>query len=222
MNRFFLSALALCSFAMAPATAQEPAPAADPAAIAVFHDFPFPHPVSLILRKIDIATGEFGPVNINVASTDFAAGSGRIRVADDEATLHQFHAVVLEPGTYAMIGKTERIPEGNVVKAWLTCFPKGADIFTVEASDRVLVKAPTSMTFDPAHMQSQIEQFLKAGEAGQLEKDFAAVLAANPSFGGEYRTATPERAVAFKMQKSAADGIDCLKPGAAKGKIVAQ
>lgn len=204
----------------APALAADQAPAADKSGVVVFHDTPFVHPVSLLLRAIDPATGEFGAATIIVASTDFAAGSGRLHAAAEAATINQFHAAALAPGSYAMIGKIERIPDGDVVKVWSTCFPKGADIFTLAEGERVLVAAPMSMTFDVASMQSQLEQYLKAGEAGRLEQDFAAILAANPSFAGDYRAAAPVHSVSFKMTKSKGDEEPCLKPGAAKGKII--
>lgn len=190
-------------------------PAPDAAGIVLFHDMPFKHPVTLLLRPIDLETGAFGDATILVNATDFTAGSGRLRA---EGTVKQFHAATLAPGNYAVIGKIERIPNGAAVKVWTTCRPKDAEIFEMTPNGRVLVPAPVGMTFDPADMENQLQQFLKADEA-QLEKDLAAILAANPSFDGAYERVTPAQTVSFKSPRGAEE---CLKPGPAKGKITAK
>ena len=196
--------------------ATEVAPAAAPApqdGVAIFHDIPFKHPVTLLLRPIDPATGVFGETTLLVHSTDFAAGSGRLYA---EGTVKQFHAAELSPGHYAVVGKIERIPNGDTVKVWTTCRPKDAEIFEMPPLGYVLVPAPVGMTFDPAEMESQLQEFLKADDA-QLEQDLAAILSANPSFAGDYQRVTPSLTVAFKSPRGAEE---CLKPGPAKGKIV--
>jgi hypothetical protein len=190
-----------------------PAAPAPQDGVALFHDIPFKHPVTLLLRPIDPASGAFGETTLLVNATDFAAGSGRLHA---DGTVKQFHAAVLAPGTYAVIGKIERIPDGDVVKVWSTCRPKDAEIFEMKPNGRVLIAAPVGMTFDPAEMEGQLQQFLKADDA-QLEKDVAAILSANPSFAGDYERAAPALTVAFKSPRGAEE---CLKPGPAKGKIV--
>jgi hypothetical protein len=208
------AALTLQAAAAAPASAPEPATIETAAGIVIFHDMPFRHPVTLLLRAIDLRTGAFGETTLLIHSTDFAAGSGRLTA---EGTVKQFHAAVLAPGTYAAIGKIERIPaEDGVVKVLTTCRPKDAEIFEVTPGGRILAPAPVGMTGDVAHMEWQLQEFLK-GDDAQLEKDLAAILAANPSFGGDYQRAAPTQMVTFKMAKGAEE---CLKPGPAKGKIV--
>lgn len=206
-----LSILAAIFFLQAAETAPEAAPPQD--GVAIFHDIPFKHPVTLLLRPIDPATGVFGETTLLVHSTDFAAGSGRLRA---EGTVKQFHAAELAPGSYAVIGKIERIPDGDSVKVWTTCRPKDAEIFEMPPRGAVLVPAPVGMTFDPAEMEGQLQEFLKADDA-QLEKDLAAILSANPSFAGEYERVSPALTVAFKSPRGAEE---CLTPGPAKGKIV--
>jgi hypothetical protein len=216
------SLLAAFLFAAAPAEAAPP-PAQESAAedgIVVFHDIPFVHPVTLLLRAVDVETGAFGDVNLLVTPGEFAAGRGMLKAAEGAGTVKEFHAAELARGAYAMIGKIERIPDGDQVKIWTTCYPKGAQIFTVESAARLLVETPTTMTFDPALMQTQIEQYLKADSA-QMKKDFAAILAANPSFAGDYREEKPATAVSFKMAPSGSvEAEECIRPGKAKGKII--
>lgn len=195
------------------AEAAPAAPAPGEGGIAIFHDLPFKHPVTLLLRRIDPATGAFGETTMEISAGDFAAGSGRLH-ADD--TVKQFHAAILAPGTYAMIGKVERIPDGDTVKVWTTCRPKDAEIFEMKPNGRALVPAPVGMTFDPLEMEGQVQQFLKA-DGAQLEKDLAAILSANPSFAGDYERVQPALAVSFKSPRGAQE---CLKPGPAKGKII--
>lgn len=209
-----LAAALIMQTAEAAPVALKPAPAPSGDGIAIFHDLPFKHPVTLLLRSIDPATGVFGATTIFVNASDYAAGSGRLHA---EGTVKQFHAAVLAPGTYAVIGKVERIPDGDTVKVWTTCRPKDAEIFEMTPNGRAFVPAPVGMTFDPAEMDGQIQQFLKADDA-QLEEDLAAILAANPSFGGDYERVKPSQTVSFKSPRGAEN---CLKPGPAKGKIVA-
>jgi hypothetical protein len=198
------------------AAAAEPAPAIieTAAGVVMFHDMPFRHPVTLLLRAVDAKTGAFGETTLLVNADDFAAGSGRLHA---DGAVKQFHAAVLAPGTYAAIGKIERIPaDGDRVKVLTTCRPNDAEIFEVTPGGRVLAAAPVGMTGDVADMEWQLQQFLK-GDDAQLEKDLAAILAANPAFAGDYARATPTLNVKFKMAKGAEE---CLKPGPAKGKIV--
>lgn len=210
MLSFLAAVLALQAIEAAPASAP-----ASPDGVAIFHDIPFKHPVTLLLRPIDPASGAFGASTLFVDASDFAAGSGRLHA---EGTVKQFHAAVLAPGAYAVIGKIERIPEGDRVNVWTTCRPKDAEIFEMPPNGRVLVPAPTGMTFDPAEMEGQLRAFLKADDA-QLEKDLAAILSANPSFAGNYERPAPTLTVAFKSPRGAEE---CLKSGPAKGKIVAK
>lgn len=214
----------LATFLFAAAPVETAAPLAQESAAAdgtvVFHDIPFVHPVTLLLRAVDVETGAFGDVNLLVTPGEFAAGRGMLKAAEGAGTVKQFHAAVLAPGSYAVIGKIERIPAGDQMKIWTTCFPKGARIFTVENASHLLVEAPMTMTFDPALMQTQIEQYLKADSA-QMKKDFAAILAANPSFAGDYRETAPTLAVSFKSAPSGGvEEEECIRPGKAKGKII--
>lgn len=208
-----LTSLAAALFLQA---AAQPAPAIIETVdgIVIFHDMPFRHPVTLLLRAVDPHTGALGEATILVNASEFAAGSGRLHA---DGAVKQFHAAVLAPGTYAAIGKIERIPaEGGLVKVLTTCRPKDAEIFEVTPGGRLLAPAPVGMTGDVADMEWQLQEFLK-GDDAQLEKDLAAIIAANPSFAGDYERVEPTLNVKFKMAKGAED---CLKPGPAKGKIV--
>ena len=208
------AAFAAAFFLQAATVAPAPSIIETAAGIVIFHDMPFRHPVTLLLRAVDAKTGAFGETTILVNATDFAAGSGRLTA---EGTVKQFHAAVLAPGTYAVIGKVERIPaEDGVLKVATTCRPKDAEIIEVTPGARLLAAAPVGMTGDVADMEWQLQEFLK-GDDAQLEKDLAAILAANPAFAGDYQRAAPAQHVTFKMAKGAEE---CLKPGPAKGKIV--
>lgn len=214
MPASFAAALFLQAAAVEPAPAPAPSIIETAAGIVIFHDMPFRHPVTLLLRAVDAKTGAFGETTILVNASDFAAGSGRLHA---DGAVKQFHAAILAPGTYAAIGKIERIPaEAGVEKVLTTCRPKDAEIFEVTPGGRILAPAPVGMTGDVADMEWQLQEFLK-GDDAQLEKDLAAILAANPSFAGDYARAAPAQHVAFKMAKGAEE---CLKPGPARGKIV--
>lgn len=214
MLTLFAAAFFFQAAAAAPTGAGGPTTIETAAGIVIFHDMPFRHPVTLLLREIDTKTGAFGETTLLVNAGEFAAGSGRLYA---DGIVKQYHAAVLAPGTYAAIGKIERIPaEGGLVAVQTTCRPIDAEILEVTPGARLLAAAPVGMTGDVADMQWQIQEFLK-GDDAQLEKDLAAILAANPSFAGDYQRAAPTQMATFKMAKG---GEECLKPGPAKGKIV--